>query len=678
MSDRTEALLARIGDAKLRDAIRTELRAHERQFGLVFENHLPETVRLPKVAVRRGSKVVHRDRPATGREEIYRAQRLRGRGPNRVAVLMPIHPDADDREPLEVPISDLVVVAEFGDPVFPGLSHRQTVEGPETNDDAPAHVVINAENFHALQALKWSHEETVDLIYIDPPYNTGNKTWQYNDHYVAEQDGFRHSKWLSFMERRLLLARQLLTQNGVIIVAIGDEEHHRLRMLMDQVFGEQNFLSNVVWQGGRKNDSRYISNGADYMLIYARNEQSMRESGIKWRESKRGLDLARSGAVQAWADSAGDPEIATKLYRKYLKRHNSEVDAGVARFNNIDEHGRVFNSDRDLTWPGGGGPRYTFPHPDTRRDVPIPSRGWLFQKERMLQEIAEDKVVFGPDETKIPRGKSFLDDVDSQVVSSVFDVVRTRASQHLYNRHGTGVFPDKRFPFPKDHEVLMRWIRLVASKDAVVLDFFGGSGTTAEAVLRLNAEDGGTRQCVVVTNNELAAKDDQSLRKKGHRPGDAVYEAKGVFENVTWPRLKTVVTGVREDGSVFSDGIPGRVAFFDLEYLDEPLIEADLAFEAVLPMLWLRSGALGQVPRSLEHSDGPLVHRNIAVLRDIGGYRQSLVDWAGIEYAYIVSESPAVFSEVAAQLSEHVRPVHLYTRYLTTFAINTPQAVAAR
>ena len=168
--------------------------------------------------------------------------------------------------------------------------------------DAPWHTVINGENFHALQALRSTHHRKVDLIYIDPPYNTGNEGWIYNDRYVDAADRAKSSKWLSFLERRLLIARDLLTTTGVIITAIGDDEHHRLRMLLDQVFGDSNFLSNVVWQGGRKNDSRYVSNGADYMLIYARDETALSAAGIRWTDRKQGADDALAAAAKAWSE----------------------------------------------------------------------------------------------------------------------------------------------------------------------------------------------------------------------------------------------------------------------------------------------------------------------------------------------------------------------------------------
>ncbi|MQS05725.1 DNA methyltransferase [Streptomyces alkaliphilus] len=280
-----------------------------RRFGLVFEKHLPESVRLPGHPVKRGVKVARRD-PAKGEEALtWRVFKVTGAGADRVAHL------ADSEGP--VPVAELVVVRDFGEPIYPGLKSVGRIERGQPSD--PSHIVINGENHHALQALRMTHRKGVDLIYIDPPYNTGNQTWIYSDKYIADQDAFKHSKWLSFMERRLTVARDLLKDTGVIFVAIGDEEHHRLRMLMDQVFGPQNFISDIVWQGGRKNDSRYVSNGADYMLVYARNESALSAAEVRWREEKPGVHEVLAQGAKAWAESGGDEKKATATMRAWFR-----------------------------------------------------------------------------------------------------------------------------------------------------------------------------------------------------------------------------------------------------------------------------------------------------------------------------------------------------------------------
>lgn len=315
---RLEDLLAQVQrlDPQLARDIDAEVKPLKelRRFGLNFERHQPEAVELPGRPVRRGDKV--RILPARdgSTKPDKRIWQVAGFSEDRLsAALVFAHPS--EPETCEALVADLVVVAEFRDPIYPGL---RSVERIERGGEAPFHAVINAENFHALQALTYTHEASVDAIYIDPPYNTGNQGWIYNDAYVAADDVYKHSKWLAFIERRLLLAKRLLAPTGVIIVAIGDDEHHRLRMLMDQVFGAENFISNVVWQGGRKNDSRYVSNGADYMLVYARDESAMATVGIRWREDRPGVDEVLAAGSECWARNAPDGAAATAALRAWF------------------------------------------------------------------------------------------------------------------------------------------------------------------------------------------------------------------------------------------------------------------------------------------------------------------------------------------------------------------------
>jgi len=235
------------------------------------------------------------------------------------------------------------------------------------------------------------------------------------------------------------------------------------------------------------------------------------------------------------------------------------------------------------------------------------------------------------------------------------------------------VLGDKRFPFPKDHEVLMRWIRIAAPTDAVILDFFGGSGTTTEAVMRLNAEDGGTRQSILVTNNELAAKDAKELTKAGRHPGDTEWEAKGVCRYVTQPRITTVVTGTRPDGSTYSEGLAANVEFFDLTYLDPDRVSRAKEFEAIAPLLWMKAGAVGECI-SKEPGDGWALAAGYAVLTDIDA-SEAFVEAIGAldeppTLAFVVTDSPSDFEDVTGRLPKGVRPHRLYGSYMRNFEIN--------
>jgi adenine-specific DNA-methyltransferase len=389
--------------------------------------------------------------------------------------------------------------------------------------DTTKNLFIEGDNLDALKLLQESYLGKIKLIYIDPPYNTGND-FVYEDDFAessadylarsgqkskagdrlvanTEANGRFHSDWLSMMYSRLKLARGLLTEDGVIIAAIGDHEHANLRVLLDQVFGADNFISDVVWQGGRKNDSRYVSNGADYMLIYAKNETRLSELGVRWREPKVGLDTALAKAASIWSTRQSDDDASVQ-WKTWLKSKKTagEITDSVARYDQLQPGtGRPMNTYGNITWPGRGGPTYEVLHPTTRKPVSLPKTGWRFQKDEMDRRIAAGQIWFGPDETAIPRGISFLDETSEQVAISVFEQDRKAASTDMRNLLGEIVFEN-----PKDRRVLARWLRLVTggAKDAIVLDFFAGSGSTGHAVMDLNAADGGHRRYILVQVDE--------------------------------------------------------------------------------------------------------------------------------------------------------------------------------
>lgn len=657
-----DQLVGQVADEALRARLVREidLLRGARRFGLVFEQHLPESVRLPDHPIRKGVKVGLRDESAT---DLWRVLGFTDSSRS-VAVL-----DGDGRER---PVSELVVVREFGEAVFPGLRSVERIRnGP---DEAPWHTVVNGENFHALQALRSTHREKVDLIYIDPPYNTGNEGWIYNDRYVDANDRAKSSKWLSYMERRLLLARDLLKQTGVIIVAIGDEEHHRLRMLLDQVFEPQNFLSDVVWQGGRKNDSRYISNGADYMLVYAKDESTLASEGVRWREKKPGVDEALEMARQIWVDVEGDHAEATKRWRSWLRdfKKRGNVSDSVTRFSSLSPSGRPIRTDGNLRSPN---PRpnlqYDLPHPVTGKPVRMHPNGWRYSKETMQDRIARELIYFGADETSGAAEIVYLDQMDEQVAESVFVRDRNPSGNRLAE-----ILGDRRFPNPKDVDVLMRWIGIAARNDALVLDFFGGSGTTMEAVMRLNAEDGGTRQCVLVTNNEVGSKQAKALRKAGHHPGDPEWENLGVFQYVTRPRISTVVTGTRPDGSTYSNGLPANVEMFDLAYLDPGTVRRGREFGTIAPLLWLEAGGVGERIDEVSEEGWALTDA-YGVLFSIDmltPFSAAVAEAAKKEtppnVVFVVTDSPVEYQTAAERLPVGIETVRLYQDYLSNYTIN--------
>lgn len=671
MSNYLDSLLNRIEDADLRKAFTEQiaLLRDAKQFGLVFEEHLPETVRLFSHPVRRAITVQERanpDGPIWVVSKVAKGQ----------ATL--VREVEGERLTETRRVADLVVIREFGAPIYPGLT---CVNRISRGGDKPFHTVINGENYHVLEALQYTHESKVDCIYIDPPYNLGGDL-TYNDKRIGKDDAFRHSKWLSFMDRRLRLARTLMKETGVIIVAIDDTEHAHLRLLMDQVFGESNFIACVVWQGGHKNDARYVSVGHDYMLIYARDEAALRAADIRWRERKPGLDEALDAAAAIWRETEGDHPEATKRWRQWMKKFKASGVAtdAVTRYTSLDEAtGVPIFTGRDVSWPGGGGPRYDVLHPVTQKPVKVPSRGWAYTDPAKLQQlIAAGRIRFGPDETSGVQGVSFLNELETQPAKSVFSKDRRGAAQQL-----TKLFGERRFDFPKDVEVLARWIDLVtqSNPEAVVLDFFAGSGSTAQAVMELNSRDGGRRQAIIVTNNEVEESAAKKLGKAGHHPGDAEWEADGIFRKVTKPRLETLVTGEREDGSRHSDGMAENVVFLETTYQDRDTINLGRAFKAVAPLLWMKAGGTGPCIDTLPTEatwavPAGSVYGILFDTQDLAAFIAEVHARPEVRHAYVVTSSHAVFQQVVAELPPTVETTMLYEDYLSTFEINTRAGAA--
>jgi adenine-specific DNA-methyltransferase len=290
----------------------------------------------------------------------------------------------------------------------------------------------------------------------------------------------------------------------------------------------------------------------------------------------------------------------------------------------------------------------------------------------MAERMAAGLIMFGKDETTIPNRKRYLEDVESMEPRMIFEQGRLSSTRHLES-----VLSGKRFPYPKDHNVLMRWFRMIAPSDAIILDFFGGSGTTAEAVMRLNAEDDGTRQAILVTNNELSSKDDKRLRAAGHTPGDPEYEALGVFHHVTRPRVATVVSGVREDGSKFSDGLAANVAFFDLEYLDRASVRYGHEFDALAGVFWLKAGGSGPLIKrqSLAQGFAVSVESNVAVLFRPGKAAALAEVLATTEHPYlthvfVVTDSTEQGDVAAGYFNPALTVERIYGSYLSAFQVN--------
>jgi len=346
--------------------------------------------------------------------------------------------------------------------------------------------LIKSENYQALNTILPKFKEKIKVIYIDPPYNTGSDEFLY-------QDKFRHSTWLTMMENRLKLAKKVLKDEGVIFVSVDDNELANLNHLMDSIFERENFITNIVWEGGLKNDSRFVSVSQDYIVTYVKNKEKLIQKDERWRTQKEGIDEIYK-QVDRLKEKYGEnyEKISIELkewYRTLPKGHPAKAHA---HYNMVDERGIFFPG--DISWPGGGGPLYDVIHPLTGEPVAKPKGGWRFATaEKMQRAIREGRILFGPDETTIPNVKRYLHETEGQVLPAVFYKDRRSALKQIRDLMGGDVYAN-----PKDPYILGKLIEATNTSSQIVLDFFAGSGTTAHAVMKLNKEDKGSRKFILV------------------------------------------------------------------------------------------------------------------------------------------------------------------------------------
>jgi adenine-specific DNA-methyltransferase len=411
----------------------------------------------------------------------------------------------------------------------------------ENGSHAPNHFIVEGDNLHALTCLTFTHTDKIDVIYIDPPYNTGNKDFVYNDKFVDKDDLYKHSKWLSFISKRLKIAKSLLKNTGVIFISIDDNEQAQLKLLCDEIFGEINFIGNMIWSAGKKNDSKYISNSHEYILAYFKNKEEIKSNKTTWRIRKEGIDKIYSFASKFLKESKNNFDEASKKLKKWFKELPDDDPAKRHKhYSNIDQNG-VFFAD-NISWPGGGGPKYEILHPTTGKPVKVPSRGWVYSsKERMDEIIKDGKVYFGNDENSVPTLKSYLKDREYEVPYSVLYKDGRASTKYLREILGGDYFNN-----PKDHEIILKLIEISSNPDSVILDFFAGSGTTLHSTMELNEQDGGRRKCILITNNE-----------------------NNIAEKVTYKRNKNIIYGYRNSNGDSIKGLRNNnLRYYQCDFVD--------------------------------------------------------------------------------------------------------------
>lgn len=381
--------------------------------------------------------------------------------------------------------------------------------------DTTENLYIEGDNLEVLKLLQESYLGKVKMIYIDPPYNTGNdflyrddfamSSEEYSEESGATDDtgnrmfkntdtnGRFHSDWCSMIYSRLLLSRNLLTPDGVIFISIDENEVNTLKAICDEVFGASNFIAELIWSAGRKNDSKYISVSHEYILCYFKDALWVKDHKILWREKKQGLSdiyAEYERLKKVYGEDCNSIEKELKGWYKSLPDGHPAKDH--SHYCRVDKNG-IFFAD-NISWPGGGGPKYQVLHPVTQKPVKIPSRGWLTNEATMKEWIVQGRVEFGKDENGVPTLKSYLKDREYSVPYSVFYKDGRAASKRLATLMG-----DKVFENPKDEEIIQRIIQFCGTDDGdIILDFFSGSATTAHAMFLADAEQNKHRKFILV------------------------------------------------------------------------------------------------------------------------------------------------------------------------------------
>ena len=380
------------------------------------------------------------------------------------------------------------------------------------NFDDTNNVYIEGDNLEVLKLLQTSYFRKVKMIYIDPPYNTGND-FVYADDFAdsmarykeitsqatksnPETMGRYHTNWLNMMYPRLRLAANLLRDDGAIFISIDDAEVDNMKKICNEVFGEENFVACLVYDKNRKNDAKYFSVGHEYILVYFKSVATVTEMGIVLRASKEGVDEVKAEFERLRKLHNDDwTKVNAGLKELYSSWPNDDERKPLARYARVDERG-PYRDDGNINWPGSGGPHYDVMHPVTGKPVKKPVSGWRYSYERLQEEIEKGHVVFGSDETTVPRVRSNLFEADKQVMRSVHFSYAQTATQD-FNRFFDGI---RVFENPKNVDDIKKLIAYITvpNDNDIILDFFSGSATTAHAVMQLNAEDGGNRRFIMV------------------------------------------------------------------------------------------------------------------------------------------------------------------------------------
>ncbi len=506
---------------------------------------------------------------------------------------------------------------------LPVLKEVKTKE-IKTDPAKPVNILIEGDNYHALSVLNYTHQGKIDVIYIDPPYNTGAKDWKYNNDYVDKNDTWRHSKWLSMMKKRLLLAKNLLKNNGVILVAIDDHEVHNLRHLLDEIMGENNFISTIcieVNPAGQniRDNSPAISH--DYCLIYAK---SIDEVVLILRD----------------------------LSEKEILTFKEQDEKGRFLWDNLRRRG---GNSTPKDRPGQWYPLHV--NPKTKKIslkkfagsvemFPIDPKGikriWRVNPDGFEREYAEGNI------SVIEKKKGFEIVKKSYQPHGRKPKTLWKEPSHSATSHGTklliNILGGNVFNYPKSLYLVQDCLKYWADSNAIVLDFFAGSGTTGHAVLDMNKLDGGSRSFILCTNNELNGQE-KELEEKGLSKKQI--EAEGICQKVTFPRIANVIRGyVGHEKKI--DGLGGNLKYYRSAFVKRSVSKDDLKIRITkecTEMLCLREGIFGEVKKTddyriFQHDDRIMAVYYSLVQKALKAVKKDLDKMKGKKILYCFTLDP--------------------------------------
>lgn len=676
-------LLRQISDTSLRSRLEQEFArlSKNKKFGLVFEEHIPECTPLYGVAVKPGSTVACK----AGRiNDVYTVVKLSGDAAHCRNKLT--------GDTLTIPLTELVSVAQFGEPIFPMLQPIASVKNaPDSN---LWHTLVEADNYHALQLLEYLYPKQVDCIYIDPPYNTGAKDWKYNNDYVDSSDSWRHSKWLSMMQKRLRISKRILNPDtGVLIVTIDEHEVHHLRVLLEELFPEF-YIQMVTTVINPKGVTQGRFSRVEEYIVYCfapnafvdDSDDNLLNPPISNRKPRwKGLLRSGTDANRSDRESMFYPVLVDIERQAVVKAGNYlPLSQSPVLGEKIEGY--------EVAWPirkDGSFGRWSVGS-DTLNN--LISKGYVacgkYDSQRKTWGIS---YISQPNQQKIDRGGIRIVGRDSitNVVNIEYASDDTRVIKTIWHRsyHDAGAYgsdmvssivgQSRAFSFPKSlystRDAIMAVVR--NNKNARIVDFFAGSGTTLHAVNLLNTEDGGNRRCILVTNNEVSVDEARDLQRSGYQPGDPEWEKHGICRAVTWPRTEFSIMGKRADGSpltgeYFTNQTVTKEesrSFYQLGFVDNPAGLTHSAKKQIVSVLRGKDGKT-QLPQTLVKSDSRFIvseKHSASILFDIDSadeWLDALEDQDHITDFYIVVKETAVFKEIKARVSDLIGPVNVTTQ----------------